>query len=539
MKMNFVDMKKIKELGKKTALVGISTIMLATALTGCAGKTDNKQIEVSEIPAAVQVETAAPTDATLASATYDENATYEYTQEMFDAFVNDAWASLNGKINNINEEDFRIALMILNIDYLNENNPQIIIDACARGIDVERELNKMYNVLSQIREYNTSLAEGETYYSFSNLMISAKDRAVLPVLENYARTVHQFNPENPEDVERANQIFDNVLGFSKGETKLPVVIGDQLIEVAQIELTKGGVIASENIMQDISVSSQRLVSEERRAELDQSLMMRDVIAKIQEILIEKNAIAGVTVSTASSEEQAQILEQVNYMETELANEVAPFGVTQEESDALFVIANIDYFMNSTNSHNVFTTMYANGFNLDQTMELAESAVRKIEEHNLTVTNANDLYNYGHYFIESETDIISVRAMVEEVHRLKSTDAEVVADTIMDIKAYTQYSSEGYVTYQENSNGELSGPIRLDKNALDKGGNQVIDWITYYALMNYRQLFVGNEGLYDALVQYVSDRTNGLTPYDDIVLMVDDFCAENNITVYNYEVGTQK
>ena len=130
-------------------------------------------------------------------------------------------------------------------------------------------------------------------------------------------------------------------------------------------------------------------------------------------------------------------------------------------------------------------------------------------------------------------------MVEEVNRLKSTDEEVVADTIMDIKAYTQYSSEGYVTYQENSEGVLSDAIRLDKNALDKGGNQVIDWITYYALINHKQLFTGNEGLYESLVQYVSDRTNGLTPYDDIVLMVEDFCAENNITVYTYEVGNQK
>ena len=58
------------------------------------------------------------------------------------------------------------------------------------------------------------------------------------------------------------------------------------------------------------------------------------------------------------------------MQTELAKEVNPYGVTQEESNALFTIANIDFFMNSTNSHNAFTTIYADGFNLDQTMDLA-------------------------------------------------------------------------------------------------------------------------------------------------------------------------
>ena len=545
MKIKNVNNEGIKNI-KKAILVGTSVVLMGS-MTACS--TNASDGLATETQSVVQNDDRATTgnvidsnDVVILETQATQTApqtTYTYTQEAFDAFVSENWELISGKINNIDKDAFYMAEVIFNIKYLNENNPQIIVDACAKGIDIERELNKAYNVYSQIREYNTSLKDGEPFYSFANLLLSAKDRAIIPVLEKYAITMQSLDPTNAADVEKANQLFNQILGFSKGETKLAVVVGDQIIEVAQIELSLGGVMASENVMQDFSVASQRMVSEEKRAELDKSLMMKDVLARVEQILIEKNAIAGVTVSQASEEEVQLILEQVQYMEDVLGKEVAFMGITQEESDALFVIRNIDFFMDSTNSHNVFTRMYENGFDIDKTMELAESAVAKMVDYNYSTEDATELYDAGHFGIDNPTDIISIKAIVQEFDKFKSDDPEVVADSIMDMKAYTQYSSEGFVTYQERSNGELSDPIRLDKNALSKGGNQFVDWYTYYSLLKNKDLFIGNEGLYDSLISYVSERNNGLTPYVDIVLMVDGFCAENNIAVYDYEIGNQK
>ena len=545
MKIKNVNNEGIKNI-KKAILVGTSVVLMGS-MTACS--TNASDGLATETQSVVQNDDRATTgnvidsnDVVILETQATQTApqtTYTYTQEAFDAFVSENWELISGKINNIDKDAFYMAEVIFNIQYLNENNPQIIVDACAKGIDIERELNKAYNVYSQIREYNTSLKDGEPFYSFANLLLSAKDRAIIPVLEKYAITMQSLDPTNAADVEKANQLFNQILGFSKGETKLAVVVGDQIIEVAQIELSLGGVMASENVMQDFSVASQRMVSEEKRAELDKSLMMKDVLARVEQILIEKNAIAGVTVSQASEEEVQLILEQVQYMEDVLGKEVAFMGITQEESDALFVIRNIDFLMDSTNSHNVFTRMYENGFDIDKTMELAESAVAKMVDYNYSTEDATELYDAGHFGIDNPTDIISIKAIVQEFDKFKSDDPEVVADSIMDMKAYTQYSSEGFVTYQERSNGELSDPIRLDKNALSKGGNQFVDWYTYYSLLKNKDLFIGNEGLYDSLISYVSERNNGLTPYVDIVLMVDGFCAENNIAVYDYEIGNQK
>ena len=42
-----------------------------------------------------------------------------------------------------------------------------------------------------------------------------------------------------------------------------------------------------------------------------------------------------------------------------------------------------------------------------------------------------------------------------------------------------------------------------------------------------------------MMSLVNGTVPGFTVYNDIVFMVEDFCAENNIEVYNYNTGELK
>lgn len=542
MKIGLLNIEKIKKMSRKFAsMITLSAALVSPfALTGCS----NKQAEQTDAIETLD-ENATVTEEATPSVTPEvtETATptptvqeqnYEYTEGAWNEFKEDAWNSIKGKINNVNQDEFDAALMIFNIDYLDQNNPNILINYYSKGIDAENELNRAYNVLSQIREYNTTVDKAEDIYSTTNLLISAKDKAIITTLESYLKEVK--NSETSK--ERVEEIFNTISDFSLGKAKIAVPLAGEIIEVAQIEMTKGAVVLSENVMQSISVECQNIIAEDKRAILDDSLRTKDVLAAIQEIMVRNNAIASVTNSQASTEETNEIIEQINFMREALVKEVEPYSVTADETYSLFAVANIDFFVDSTNSADAFKTLYGTeGFDINKTFAEAESAVEKIETYNLTATEP---YDYGHFFIESETDIISIKGLVDTVHDLRSSDQNLVNESIAELKGYTQYSSEVTVNYQKyDDNGNIIDEVqKLDKNALNKGGNQLADWITYYALLNNKSI-INNDQLVSDMTALVDGTTYGFTPYQDIVLMTTEYCAENNIVMYDYTVGQYK
>lgn len=541
-----INLERLKEnlklhkngLAKKALVLGTVSVMALSSLTGCNNK-QNEDATPTPTPTTSAEQITEPTTTTEPTTESTEEVTY--TQEMWDAYASEAWTGIQGKINNISEENFEAALMILNIEYLNETNPEILREYYGKGIDVENELNKLWSLVSQIREYNTTITNTNDLYSLSNLLIEEKDQAAMTVLESLIKEIMILSRDldKQENVDRINEIFDVISVYSLGESKIRVELDGQQVDLAQIDLSLGGVICSEVNMQTVSVLSQPVVSEDKRTELDNSLRSRDVIAQIQTIMIENNAIASVTNPQVSTTDQALILDNVNTMIELNTQELAAYNVTAEEAQALFVVANIDYFMDSTNSYNVFTQLYPESFDINTTFTNAESAVRKIEEYNLTV-GAEDAYNYGHLFISNETDIISVRAVVENNADIRSEDIETRNAALSALKAYNQYSSQGTVNYNivTEDGVVLENTMSLDKNALSKGANQLVDWITYYTLLNNKTV-INNDQFYNDMMSLVDGSVPGFNVYNDIVFMVDEYCAENNIAVYNYNTGELK
>ena len=519
--------KKIKETLKR----GIATLTLGAslvspfALSGCTKR--EQATNVQEQPTVVDVDNSAPTsDVTIEYVPVSTPVPATYDAATWEAFVSNAWAGIQGKINNVDYDAFRAAVTIFNIDMLDTNNAQILIDYYSQGMDTENELSKAYSLLSQMREYNTT---ADDTYNVSNLLVSEKDKAIINVLEDDLRIVKSSDT----DVARIEQIFETVKNFSLGTGKLAVVIGGQIVEVPQTELSKGGIMLSENIMQAISVECQNIIAEERRAELDNSLNAADALAGIQEIMIRNNAISSVVNQQTSEEAQQDIIDQVNFMLNAINTEVSPMGVNADEVKALFMVANANYFESTADTQAAFKAIYGEVIDFPTMFNNAESAVEKLEMYNIS---ASTLYDYGHFFIDSTNDIISIKGLVDTVHQLYSPDRAVVDNAIYELKGYTQYNPLATINYQTvDEYGNVSEFKSLDKNALTLGGNQVADWITYYAFTNARGI-INNDQLTNDMLSLVNGTSFGFIPYDDIVLMYTGFCAANNEATFQYKIG---
>lgn len=539
MKLNLINKNKLKKIGHRIALMATTITLAATGLVGCGNKEKPQKTTTTTVSSnftsttdSSSAITLEPTESVTESNYNYQTTEYRYTQENWNKFKEGAWSSIQGKINNVNQESFNSALLVFNLDYLSDNNIQIVYNEFAEGIDVENELNQAYIVLSQIREYNTTINKAEEFYSFNNLIISSKDRAIISGLEDYAKEVKSLssNINNEENRKRIEEIFNTITDFSLGNSKLSVDVNGSIASVAQIELTRGGILASENIIQDISVMCQNIISEEKRKVLDDSLRSRDALAEIEMEMTKDNAVVGAINPQASEEETNAIVQMIKSNREIVANEVASMNVTTEEAYALYTVANIDYLMDTANSQNAFKILYNDYFDINKTFSYAESAVSKIELYNMSVTDDSQLYTYGHFFIDSETDIVSTRAITLLAHNLHSQNKSVLDENVKKLKGYTQYSSEVTINYTRN--GE---EVSLDKNALTKGGNQVIDWITYYAFLNNKSN-INNDQLVNDMIKLVDGSTEGFNVYYDIVLMVEEYCAENNLVVYDYVVG---
>ena len=168
MKLNLINKNKLKKIGHRIALMATTITLAATGLVGCGNKEKPQKTTTTTVSSnftsttdSSSAITLEPTESVTESNYNYQTTEYRYTQENWNKFKEGAWSSIQGKINNVNQESFNSALLVFNLDYLSDNNIQIVYNEFAEGIDVENELNQAYIVLSQIREYNTTINKAE------------------------------------------------------------------------------------------------------------------------------------------------------------------------------------------------------------------------------------------------------------------------------------------------------------------------------------------------------------------------------------------
>jgi len=454
-----------------------------------------------------------------------------FTQAEWDAFVVECKNAFVGKINNVDEEGMKAAFIIFNIDYLEDNAKQVLLNHYSQGQDVEAELNNIYAVLSQVREHNTELTNADDYLSYTAAIKDEQDKAILTVLDNYAKEVITLKQDlNDTNRQRIQEIFDIIDAFSRGEGTIKVTINGEVKEFAQANLSHGGIFAAENIAQDISVLSRNIVSQEKREDLDKLLNSRNTLAKTQETIIKYTAISSINAPGINEEEQTKVVNTFNYYLDVISGELAAMDITREETQALLMITNIEYFMDSANSQNAFGIIYKDGFDINGTFEKAEEAVRKIQAYDDT---HDVVYNMSRLVMNSEGDLLALKAFSQFAHGITSTDATVVQSTANTIKGFSQYSKDVTIDYEITRADGTTETCKIDKNGLTSGAKQVINWYTYYSVSNHKTAYGATA---DAILPLVDGSEYGLDPYESIVLMVEDKCADNNIVIYNYNMG---
>lgn len=557
LKMNEVNETKIEELkqakvdrkglGAKAIAIALASVTIVSTLTGCGGEQNaNENTPTPSETPVVSTETPAPTETPTET---EENVGLEvgngfiigandtYTSSDWDSFVKSGLEVVSGKINNNNSARFEVALSVLNCEYLSNKGEKVLAEQYALGTDVESILNAYYSLTSQIREYNIEVGNVDEYLEMSSLLIDSRDQAIISQLESYAKEVIELRKDLTDaNKARIQEIFDIVLAFANGTGTIEVTIDGKVETVAEIDLSRGGILAAENIAQTISVMSKDIVSQEERETLDGQLRSQDTLAKVQEIII-KYQTFGSMLYEINAETQAETQNDIfdNYTKgySIILTDLKAMGCSEAEAKALYTLTNIDYFVDSTQSRNVLELIYANGIDINAMFKDAESAIAKIVEYNDSQESVDKVYDLARLSMASVEDAISLRQFARTAYNVTSENETVATDAVNCVKGYSQYSSDVTIDYQTT---ELDGTVvdhSLDKNALSKGATQVINLYTYYSVMNHKSVY-GNYA--DAILPLVDGSQTGLSPYDSIVLMVEDHCADRNIVVYNYTMG---
>lgn len=536
-----IDRKGLNKKGV-IALSLVAMLMVGT-LTGC-GNSETKNPETTEQTSQGVMLTAeeyAQFQSMLAQQNQDTNLNIgeddTYFQADWDKFVTEAFKGISRSINNTNENNFEIALSIWNLNYLSDSGKQVLLNLYSDGRDIESLLNTEYSLASQIREHNTELKSSDDYYYLSNLALNESDKAILAALDEYSLEVNVLSKDlSKANKTRIKEIFDMILAFSNGTGTIEVSYGGEIRNIAQIHLTDGGIFAAEIIAQQISVMSKDIVSQKDRETLDAELRNKDNLANVTNMLVKYTTLA--TIDGISIEEQAKVVSFYEQTLEVIAKELAEMGVSGEEAQALLVVYNIDYFMNSLESQGAFSVIYKDGFDINSTFKLAEEAISKIVLHNDKQKSVDDIYDMARLSMNNIEDAISLRALSGTAYNVTSTNEEVSKSSAMIIKGYSQYSSEVTIDYQTRDEEDNLVDHSLDKNALSKGGQMVSNWYTYYSMMNHKSIYSKYMD-FDAVIKYVDGTSRGLNPYQSIVFMVEDYCAENNVAVYDYEMGNNK
>jgi len=512
------DKRELKIVNAKAfvALITATTLMLS----GCGKKIDRANIDNTNessqsLLAEEQVTTEAPT---------------------YNAVVKTDWETYKKSVRNVIENKFKnsldgynleTSLLLLNMDYLKTNNISILDQyfSASDGIDLNDEMNQLYKLLSEVREYNTNITNSKEYISFNDLLYSSKkdenETAVIDYLESCVKNAIDNKDNSKEDTMKKAK-FDEIMNFANGK--------GTICGLYQVDLSNDAMIASENIMQQYSVLVQNVISYEERTELDKILNSHNYLFNVENNISELNGYAR---PAAKAEKSLEIKEQVLNQIQKGYDDVKNMGVTEEEYNDLFAIANIDYFVKDINNNAVFKNIYGNKIDMDSMFTNAEAAVQKIQAYNVTVTNIEDLYDYGHLYVSSVGDILNTRYVVNLSYDINNSTSKFDSSAAK-LKLYNQYSenlAETTYTYENMT-------YRIDKNSISEGATQINNWISYYTYVINRAKF-NNDEYVDNMISLVNGSVDGLNPYDEIVLMVTDFCANKNEGAFQYKIGEIK
>ena len=518
--------KTLKILNPKAFITILSAAAIAFSFSGCSNKK-------KEQPAQSNISTSDSSELRA-----DEQSVPEV--QKFTTIDKSSWPNFKKSVydvseskfnNDINIENLETALIILNMDNLKNNNLNALdyYFESSKGIDVNDEMNQLFKLLTFIREYNTNISNADEYYSFNNILLNMDDNTKVDatVINYLEKVTKQFitykanlekGKNSPDDEALIKSYFDEVTKFAQGTGSIE--------DIYQVDLSNDGIIASENIMQQISILAQNFISFEDRNYLDNALNSHNYIHNVEMNVAELNGHARPVADNNSVE----ILNKVNAQIAAGYDEIKSTGVTEEEFKALVVIANIDYFVKDVNNLVVFKSLYDNQIDIDELFEKAEAAVEKIQIYNASVKDSKSMYDYGHIYINSVTDIMNTKYVSKLSYSIIHSTGNEFDNAASKIKLFNQYSEELTETYTYNDE-----TYKVSKVSISEGATQIINWISYYTYINNKSKF-NNDEYVNNMIEFVDGSMPGLNPYEEIVLMTSDFCAKKNEGSYTYKIG---
>jgi len=467
--------------------------------------------------------------------------------EQWNRYEENMWSKVS-KISDINisRKDFKTTLLILNSDYLKSNHPEVIQDYIAntKGINsmdelfMNDELTTFYNVLSQVRAYNMDVKDAKNYFSLNYLLVDKSQTDVLNKIEENAKICidleNKYNTgkATEEDYKKAKEVFDFINSFQLGNSRIEDVSANDLSNGGQFVAEESMKIMSLKLVNFIKYNDKEYISSDKLLKFANSLNSKRAVANVQ---TDWYFMAGQVIGTneTTNEEEIKNIKTLVMTQTQtLYKEVVKMGVTQEEINALYTIANIDYFVKNSNTKKVFNEMYSDGFDLAVNLALAESAVEKIEIYNLNVKDKKDLYDYSHLFIESVEDIYSVMYVSSESFKIHNGDKKEALDSAKNLVDYSAYSKDFSIVV--NVDGK---DVKYNKKSLNLGGTQVVNFITYYAFLNNKSK-IDNEQLYKDGIKLVDGTTEISDVQSQIYWMLEDECLKKDKTS-QYKIGSKK
>lgn len=467
--------------------------------------------------------------------------------EQWNNYEKNMWSKIS-KITDINisRKDFKTALLILNSDYLKNNHPEVIQSYIAntKGVNsmddlfMNDELNTFYNVLSQIRTYNMSIKNSNNYFSLNYLLVDKSQTEVLEKIEETVKTCidleNKYNSGKvtEDDYKKAKKTFDFINDFQLGNSKIEDISANKLSNGGQFVAEESMKIMSLKLVNFTKYNNKEYISSDKLLKFANSLNSKRAVANVQ---TDWYFMAGQVIGNSETINEDEI-NNINTMITTqtqvLYKETVKMNVTQEEINALYTIANIDYFVKNSNTKQVFNEIYPNGFDLAETLALAESAVEKIEIYNIHVKDKEELYDYSHLFIESVEDIYSVMYVSGESFKIHNGSKQDALQSAKNLVDYSAYSKDFSIVVNVNDKD-----VKYNKNSLNLGGTQVVNFITYYAFLNNKSK-IDNEQLYKDGIKLVDGTTEISDVQSQIYWMLDDECLKMDKTS-QYKIGSKK
>lgn len=534
-------LKKFKFMKRVAIFLTASTMVFASA--GCSNDSEGTTTDSSSI-----VEEITDNESMSSSNTKSiPEQTVEATPiEIWNAYEETVWkdtCTITGI--DFSRKDFKGALLILNSDYLKNKSPEVITNylSITKGINsydelyMNDELNTFYNVLSQIRTYNMNAKDSKHYFSLSSLLRDESQFDVLKKVEDCAKACidleNKYNngKATEEDYKKAKEIFEFINDFQLGNKKINNVSANELSNEGVFVVEESMKIMSLKLANFTKYNGKEYIKSNDLLNFAKSLNSKRAVAAVQ---TDWNFMAGQAIGNSETIDEDKVKEIRKMLSNQtkvLREETASMGVTKEEIYALYTIANIDYFVKDSNTKQAFNETHKKGFDLSKTLSLAESAVEKIEIYNLSVKDKKDIYDYSHLFIESDADIYSVMYVSDisfKIHNSNSKDALMCTKELVD---YSAYASDFTVT---NTEGKET---KYNKNSLNLGGTQVVNFITYYTLLNNKSK-IDNEQLYKDGIELVDGSSEISDVQSQIYWMLEDACLKMDKSA-QYKIGSKK